>query len=504
MTSGGRQMVHSRDTTTARALEWAIPLLLLAACLGQVARPLNFDEGVYFTIARDIGRLHVPAIAWDGETYELFSNSPALVLYLGALFQHWSPHANVVITRLVIASLFVVWPTLVLWSLLRHRYGVLPAAAGISVPFITWTFLDEAFRFRLDVPLGVTCAVTLLYYYRASRSEGGMSASLCLAMVLTAASVWIKFQAVCVVAAVLAYWCYVRLSGRKSEVPGIGLATAAVVLAAVLGVAGWIGFSRVATELLVSAVPTRMEPAGVADVLARNWSRIAHDAFSAEAAKFFVQSVLQPLVGRVGFLVGLVVVAWAAAGRLEPAPLLAAMYCAMTVLFNLAMFRMPGAGSYYLVAAVPSVCVVVAWAVSAVQLSPLAPRLKYAALLMLGLHAAMNVPRVNQLFAADWQRSVAEEIIHNAPAGAIAVSAQLWAIGYYSGRPLVHLDEISSSQAREMFTSSPRRVAAVVVTEPYLHKGGRRDVGFALESDFSLARTIAQQQGGQISVFLAR
>src|SRR6476619_824712 len=70
-------------------VEFVLPLMLVAVSAAQLARPLNFDEAIYFTIARDIRRLLVPAWTWDGHSYVLFANSPGLLLYLAAPLQQW-------------------------------------------------------------------------------------------------------------------------------------------------------------------------------------------------------------------------------------------------------------------------------------------------------------------------------------------------------------------------------------------------------------------------------
>src|SRR6476660_1578283 len=237
-------------------VEFLLPLMLVAVSAAQLARPLNFDEAIYFTIARDIRRLLVPAWTWDGHSYVLFANSPGLLLYLAAPLQQWSSGVNIVMTRLFIVTVFLAVPTVAVWSISRKRYGLLPAGIGVGLAFATSIFFDESFRFRLDMPLGAVSGAVLLFYHEAAQAENRRSISLLAAIVLIVISFWIKFQAVCALASVLTYWFHVRVSSRRPQFRHLGTGAISLTIAAVIGFVAWVTFMRFAAHHLAMVAET--------------------------------------------------------------------------------------------------------------------------------------------------------------------------------------------------------------------------------------------------------
>ncbi|HOM15860.1 MAG TPA: glycosyltransferase family 39 protein [Thermoguttaceae bacterium] len=328
-----------------------IALLVLAGVflIGSIDREIDYDEANYLQIAKSIARTGLPYLRGleHIEREEVFITSPPLVMAVAAPTQALWP-GRLWPSRLVHVLVFS-WPLYVLvWWISRRMYGPWPGCFALAVLLSHAQFLGHASVVRLDVPLGLWSLASLWCFYRAM--EPGRTGWLWAlgAGLSLAAAVAVKFQAVCLPMA-------------------IGLFLAMLVLRrqwqTVLQTLRPIGFQFIASLLMVAGLyyylimlpgPDAAQYGGglthttqQLDTTGLTWQQIA---------AYYVALPIKMII-YLGWLLWLALLGlWPGRAESRFASLLAC-YCGAVGLFNVAVAKLCGAGTYYLISAVPALAV---------------------------------------------------------------------------------------------------------------------------------------------------
>jgi hypothetical protein len=400
---------------------------LIIASLALLWTELTYDEAVYLRLARTIAESGLPLrrAYEDFSQFQLFENSPPLVLYV-ASFSQWLLPGHDLPTRIVHLALFVLPTFALVWRSAHVRFGGWAAAASLLALLTTLTYMRETSHISLNIPLGLFACTGLLAFHDASCAPSRRYSLSLLAGLSLAAAVWTKYQAVCVAVGMVAYVAYTLTTKgyagfRSTILPLSVVVVSGAVAGAVLGVYFWTFGGRDTLTATVAWNVGRFNPASMSAL---------------DIAGGVIQTARECVSHLGGPVLLLGIIALCAEERQRGLLIMLASYVAATIGFNLMLFRLPGAGATYLDGAVPALALLAGPGVvrMAVVVTRRATRMVLAlaamAIQLAGFPAyAYQLPRPNG------SRVAAAYIAASSPATA-GVLAETVAIEFYSGRPV--------------------------------------------------------------------
>jgi hypothetical protein len=380
-----------------------IVLIFLLVC---VRAPLWNDESGYLTLSESIRNTGYPVWFWDPEKPELFLDSPPAILYFISFFPTWIS-SNVVWVRILFSMLFGLAPFAFL-AIRAFRKGasLFPIYAAALFAACSGFFLMELIQVRFDLPLACLSCLVLACYADAGcacgvERRGGLWLSLSALFALTILSFLTKFQAVCLTGALFLDAMLAYFSLKRRAISWLAFCTHLAGAGSAIAIfAWWSSYSETASN------------AALSNTIRWNiFGRIfpSHDltleimALSSVAKQILVKTI-------VPITVLLIACVW---GRIDWSERLFRLFVLITVMvvaFNLAVYRMPGAGNYYMTMATIPLGYVLGRSFE--SLSEFSPRLSvtWALAVLLILHGVLNVPPVTRALRPDVDRMVAEQI----------------------------------------------------------------------------------------------
>ena len=365
------------------ALAAAIVVVFIASGLNA---PLWFDEANYLSLADGIARTGYPVWLWKPDQPELFEDSPPGLIYIIEWFSVWIS-GNVATLRLVCAVVFGAIPWLALIVVARRR-GVSLSSLAIAALFATTIgiWLLELVQVRMDLPIAGLAAGALVLAAVWIDPEDAHSKgwwALAAIAVLSAAAFLIKYEALCLTMALIlaatadAVWLRTR---RTAIVLAAHLAGFVCALAILVG---WTAYYRADVDIapLIDAVESNLFGR-----ILPNFGDLAYESENfRRIVKMMLTIAAPPLVA---------LIAAAARGALDwrrdPLLRLCTFFGLAVLGFNAAVYRMPGAGDYYMVEAVLPLGYVLGRSLEA--LVPSGRARGAAAALVLAISLGLNAP----------------------------------------------------------------------------------------------------------------
>lgn len=382
-------LAEARSTfRTIPAPAWALALaativaVFVAASLGA---PLWFDEANYLSLADGIGRTGYPVWLWKPDQPELFQDSPPGLIYL----IHWLSAAissNVAVLRLACAILFGAIPWVALIIFARGRgvpLGSLAVAALFATSIGIWML--ELVQIRLDLPIAGLAALALIAAAAwIDREDAGGKGwwALAAVAVLSAAAFLTKYEAVCLTGALIL--------AAAADATWLRTRRSAMALAAHL--AGLVGALAILVAWTASYRALNTDGAPVADAVQSNvFGRILPDfndlAHEVDEFRWTVKTTLN-----IAALPLIALIIAAARGTIDwrgdPLLRLCTFFSLAVIGFNAVVYRMPGAGDYYVAEAVLPLGYILGRSLEA--LAPSAKALGAAAALVLAISLGLN------------------------------------------------------------------------------------------------------------------
>jgi hypothetical protein len=393
---------------------------LVAISLSNLWTDLTYDEAVYLRLARTIAETGLPLrrVYEDFSQFRLFENSPPLVLYVAAISQQVFPGHDL-LPRLVHLAAFVLPTYLLVWWVARSRFGAPAALASLVALLTNVSYLRATPHVLLNVPLGLLACMGLVAFDAGLRSPVRRRSYLLVAALSMFLAVWTKYQAVCIAVALLTYLTYTLATRGFAAINPMLLPLAAIVIGGATAVMTlfWFFWTFGGSETLAATLTLnagRMSPAAMP---MREIVRAAMD--TARECEHSLGGVLLLLCA---FTI-------CVEQRHRRLVVLLASYVAVTIAFNVILFRLPGAGTSYLHSAVPAVALLAGPA--AARLVALA--MTTAARTLLALAGSSSRP--DELPRPNGSRIAAAYIAAHSPPSA-GVLAETVAIEFYSGHPV--------------------------------------------------------------------
>ena len=400
---------------------------LLAVTFASIRSDLTYDESVYLTLARQITVSGLPQRPDNDDLHRLrmFQNSPPLIPYVSSLSQLRFP-GNELPARMLYVALFILPAYALVWWTSRSRFGPFAGFAALLALLGSGSFLAATSHVLLDVPLGLMALATLLCFERAcgvGRTPVMWPLLAALGLVL---ATWTKYQAICICGGIGIYCAYLAVTEgergvRRFRVPLlVVIAVGALALAVLLVYFGAFG-DRSTLMLTATYNAARMSsgdlgPAGI------------------------VRAALGVGMRSVWTIGGVLLLAAGAAPLVQRRHrgLLVALggFVLVTLVFNLALFRLPGSGTYYLQSALPAIAVLAgAAAAGIVDLTGSLLRGGLVTAIAAATQIVGSPPSTHMAKATDGSRSAAAYIAAhgNARAGVLALTP---AIQFYTGNPV--------------------------------------------------------------------
>lgn len=332
------------------AFPWFVASLLIVAgfLMTSLRAPLWYDEANYLTLAEAIRHTGYPIRFWDPYTPKLFANSPPAIIYLIAFLSRRVSH-DVAVLRLIFVALFGVAPFVFL-AVRAARNGESLFAVAVAAVYAACSgfFVMEFIQVRFDLALACESCVAVALFASATSQRRGRRSGVVLALLfgVSALAILTKFQAVCITAALLLDGMLGYISSPRRPVPWLalfshlaGMAAGLLVLVAWASLSDYGSGSAALSGALKSNIFDRILPGhdlgGEAVVLVSVARRIAAITLLPVTMLLIANGL-----GKIDWNDGLL--------------RLFAVLAAVVVAFNLAVHRMPGAGSFYMVqAAIP-------------------------------------------------------------------------------------------------------------------------------------------------------
>jgi hypothetical protein len=401
---------------------------------------LTYDESVYLLLARTIAECGLPLRRSynDFSQFQLFENSPPLILYLASISQ-WVFPGHDIPSRMIHLALFGFPTYAIVWWAALVRFGAWSAVASLLLLLTNLSFVRGTSHISLNIALGLFAIIGLLTFHDASQTPYRRRSLALIAGLSVALAVWTKYQAVTVAAAIAIYVLYILVTRgyagfRSTILPLLLVVGSSTVAVGVLLAYFWVfGGGESFTQTFSSNV-SRVTPQSMGTI-ARGVFNTARDS----AAH----------LGAVALLLG--VITFCVEDRHRGLVVMLASYVAVVIGFNLTLFRLPGAGSTYLDSAVPALALLAGPA--AVRVAALADT---AAMRIVLAAAAIAIHLVGAPAYAYWRprlngsREAAAYIAANSPPTA-GVLAETLAIEFYSGRPV---RAVPSTYPRELILRS--------------------------------------------------
>jgi 4-amino-4-deoxy-L-arabinose transferase-like glycosyltransferase len=388
---------------------------------------LTYDEAVYLRLARTIAESGLPLRrsyeAFD--KFQLFENSPPLVLYLVSFSQRFFPGEEVP-ARLLNFIAFVLPTCGLVWWVARTRFGPWAAVASLTVLLTNAGFVRATSHVLLNVPLGLLACLGLVAFHEASSSVAHRRTNSLIAAMAMLLAVWTKYQAVCLAGAIVLYAGYALANrGYGGLRPMLRPLMLAVVSA---------GVGVVALFWYYWAFGG---PGTIEGTFTSNVRRASPSSMSVLDIGGALAATARETESRVGGLV-LLLGAFSACVENRHRGLVVglASYCALTIAFNLALFRLPGAGAAYLDSAVGALALLAGPAAIEIgRRAETAGTRLLLAIAAIGIHVAGATPSLFELPRANASR-VAAAYIAAVSSPAAGVLAETVAIEFYCGHPV--------------------------------------------------------------------
>jgi hypothetical protein len=380
-------------------------LLLLLAAIGVLATfiivfvraPLFYDEANYLTLALAIRETGYPIWFWDPERPELFLNSPPLILYLISLVRAWV--SSIVVLRLLNVVLFALPMLFVLpiRSFFYNRSSLMAAAIATLYAVCSGPFLWELMQLRFDLPLACLTILTVVWWSGA-QIRGWSWISLSVLFALTVLLYLTKFQAVCVTGALFLYALIQLLSSGRTAVAWPALLThLAAATVSIAGLALWSSFAP-------------HESGGFTGTLSWNlFDRMLHGISLGEFVTFV--KVLKKTLTMIvvpGALFCIACAVGAIDWKRDPLLQVSASVAMVVVIFNLIVFRFPGAGGSYMVQAIIPLGYMLGRSVESLMIHSKAAAL--VSMLLVLIHGVINVPPLTEAMQPDFNRMAAKQL----------------------------------------------------------------------------------------------
>lgn len=386
-------------------LSIAIVCIFLLVC---VRAPLWYDEANYLTLATAIRAIGYPIWFWIPEQPVLFHASPPAILYLIGLLSAWIS-SNVVVLRILFVVLFGLTPFVFLaMRAFRKGDSLIPVSTAALFATCTGIFLMELIQLRFDLPLAcLSCLILILSADTGNRSPAAdpklSRLSLCCLFALSALAFLTKFQAVCLTGALvldvlLAYFLSERWTVRcfafLTHLAGAGLAVAAI--------AWWSASSEYASGAAsISNTVSRTIFEGIFPTQSLEREIIN---FTSVAKQILVVTILPTTVLLIA----------SAFGKIDWNDRLLRLFVLMTVMviaFNLIMYRLPGAGNYYMTQAVIPLGYILGRSFESLHKFFLQrPQAVFVLVVLLILHGVLNLPPATRAIQPNVNQMVADSL----------------------------------------------------------------------------------------------
>jgi 4-amino-4-deoxy-L-arabinose transferase-like glycosyltransferase len=388
---------------------------------------LTYDEAVYLRLARTIAETGLPLrrsfVAFSN--FQLFENSPPLVLYLASLSQLLFP-GDEVPARLVNFIAFVLPTYGVVWWVARTRFGPWAAVASLTVLLTNVSYVRATSHVLLNIPLGLLACVGLVAFHEASRSVAHRRTNSLIAGIALLLAVWTKYQAVCIVGAIVLYAGYAL--GRRGY-GGLRPMLQPLIVAVVSGAVGvmalfWYYWAFGGIDTMEGTFAWNVQRASPSSMSLVDIGR----ALAATARD------TQSRLGSVVLLLG----AFTACleKRHRGLVVVLASYCATSIAFNLVLFRLPGAGAAYLDSAVGALALLAGPAAIHIGCWAETARTRILlAMVAVGINVAGAPPSAFELPRRNGSR-VAAAYIAAVGSPSAGVLAETVSIEFYTGHPV--------------------------------------------------------------------
>jgi dolichyl-phosphate-mannose-protein mannosyltransferase len=313
---------------------------LVAMTLAYIRTDVTYDEATYLQLARRVTESGLPLRrAYDDFTqFQLFENSPPLVVYVASLSQVLFPR-NDLPARVIHLAVFVLPTYMMVWWFARKNFGEWAAVGSLVAMLTNASYVQGTTHVTLNIPLGMLSLGALLMFYEASFTTQNRRVHLALMMLATALAVWTKYQAACIYAAVALYLAYTVATERFAGIQRFAAPLTAMVLsgASALIVLIWYYWAFGGTETLTHTLTFNASRAG------------AGSSMSLVDIARSLLNTLRECEGRLGGAVLLLgIVTASVEHRHRGLVVLITSFVAITIAFNLIVFHLPGAGTTYL------------------------------------------------------------------------------------------------------------------------------------------------------------
>jgi hypothetical protein len=399
---------------------------LVTASLSSLFTEPTYDEAVYLRLARTIAERGLPLrrAYEDFSRFGLFENSPPLVAYLASISQTIFP-GNDIPARLVHIVTFVVPTYLVVWWIVRVKFGEWAAFGSLVALLTSISYLRATGHVLLNAPLGLLSCVALVAFHAACSHRDRQSSVL--AAVALFLAVWTKYQAICIAVAIIVYVTYtVAIRGfdtlRSMFVPLSALIVSGAIAVAMLVWFYWAFGGDGAMRGTLTLNVDRMTPAsrsfldigrGVIHAARRTESTVGGALLLLGALAIFVEDRHRGLL------------------------VLLTSYVGATIAFNLILFRLPGAGSSYLHSGVPALALLAGPAAARIvaELARTTVTRTILASAVVAIQIASSSAFPDEIPQPNGSRAAAKYIAaHSRPDA--GVLAETVAIDFYSGHPV--------------------------------------------------------------------
>ena len=384
-------------------------VIVLAFLILCVHAPLWYDEANYLTLSAAIGTLGYPVWYSIPNNPVLFQTSPPAILYFISFLLSWIS-SDIVVLRILFAMLFGVTP-LVFLAVRAGRKGksLFPICVAGLFAGSSGVFLMELVQLRFDLPLAcLSCLVLVMFVDGFDRShqtavQGRRWLLPACLLILSALAFLTKLQAVCLTAALcldvaLAYLFFERRAVRWREflVHLTGLALAIIAMVWWSTASGYASSGATLSHTIQWNIFDRILPGRSVTQEIIIFSGVAKQAtmlIVVPIALLLIASALRKLD-------------WT--DRLLR---LFVLMIAAVVAFNLVLYRLPGAGNYYMVQAIIPLGYVLGRSLASLHKSIFQRSPAITALFaLLILHGVLNLPPVTRAIQPDRDRMVAEKI----------------------------------------------------------------------------------------------
>lgn len=317
--------------------------------LGSIDREIDYDEANYLQIAKSIARTGLPYLGGleDIGRQEVFITSPPLVMAVAAGTQACWP-GQLWPSRLLHVLLFS-WPLYgLVWWITRRLYGPWSACFALAVLLSHTQFLGHASVVRLDVPLGLWSLVSLWCFYRAlepARSSWRWAWGAGLSL---AAAVATKFQAICLPMGIGLFFIF--LASRK-QWPTLLRTIRPLGVQCLFGL---LILGGLYYYLIILPGPETPQYGGG---LRHTTAQLDTSGLTPrQIAAYYIALPIKATI-YLGWPLGIALLGLFPGKAESCFAALLASYCIAVGIFNLAVAKLCGAGTYYLISMIPALAV---------------------------------------------------------------------------------------------------------------------------------------------------